>query len=182
MAKTNANKGNTRPEFMDEHPEGTNLTPETAEKKDQFIKELTAGVDEPFQNFKEPESGEVLERGSGFWNWRDENDKGFIGRIFVGQYLGVHEDPREGADFTKPLGYDFKGADGKDYIVGDNYQLTSALSADSPKVKGKAVKDTAPWLWMKLLRVDESKRGDINIFKIVLMDSAPKLPTLKDKE
>ncbi len=165
MAKTN--KGNTMPDFAQSVP-----NPE-ADKKDEFIKDLTEGVANPFDNFEEPE-GQAVVVGSTFWLWRDENDVPYIGKVFVGQYIGEHPNPDKD-DFTKPIiGYDFKGYDGNDYILGDNYSLKQALHEVS-KDGVNMIKELQPrpWLWIKLLSVDESKKGEFNRFKIVVMDKPP---------
>ena len=164
-----------------EEPAGVDLT-----KKDTFIQEIEKmaaetkdGVEKAkeFENlgmigFEEPE-GQALVTGSTFWSWRDDNDKPFLGKVFVGVYLGEHAKPEDSANSFpgELLGYDFKGADGVDYILGDNYSLKQALH-ETIEINGVPtfVKELkTPVLWIKLIAVDPSKKGDFNRFKIKLV-------------
>jgi len=149
--------------------------------KDEFLNDINemasqntaveTKAPDPF-DVAEPE-GVDLVLGSKFWDWRDKDDKPYIGKVFVGAYLGEHDNPDK-EDFTQTiLGYDFKGLDGNDWILGNNYSLQQALELEvKDKTTGALVKIkdmTKPVLWMKLLSVDASKKGDFNRFKIKLV-------------
>jgi len=68
-------------------------------------KKVQGSTFDPFASFAEPE-GEMIVSGSTFFNWRDDNDVPYIGRIFVGQFLQCHPDERPDALPGELLGYD----------------------------------------------------------------------------